>query len=152
MKNSDPEAIVRLGDLNPISFSQLSDGTIVTKCGHFDFNPTTGVASVSYDDPSIQSKTWQCNLVIQDSVVVGWAWPTAAPADLPTPDVLILDLSGAVTGRAYSSPIPLYFDVPVHDIPQNITYYAAAVKFPGFSYNARVDTTTLNPSHFTLTP
>ena len=152
MKNTNPDAIIRLGDLDGVRLIQKSDGSITAICEHFDFDPLTGIASVTSDDPNVPVKTWQCNLVVQDSNVIGWAWPTASPAQLPAPDVEVADLAGNITGRAYSSPIPYYFDKPILNLLTNVTHYAAAVKFPGIVYNDVVDVDDPNETHYYLAP
>lgn len=152
MKNTNPEAIIRLGDLDGARLIQKPDGYITTILEHFDFDPLTGIASVTSDDPNVPVKTWQCNLVVQDSNVIGWAWPTASLAQLPVPDIVITDLAENVTGRAYSMPIPYYFDVPILNLQTNVTHYAAAVKFPGIVYTEAVDTSNTNTTHYYLAP
>ena len=53
MKNTNPEAIIRLGDLDGARLIQKPDGYITTILEHFDFNPLTGIASVTSDDPNV---------------------------------------------------------------------------------------------------
>lgn len=116
----------------------------------FDFNKLTGVASVTSPTGAVTS--WACNPVVVEDDLIGWAWPTAALADLPAPDVTITDLAGTVEGKAYSHPIPVYFTVPVYDLAGSIKYYGASVKASGVTYVTVIDTSATPVTHYILAP
>lgn len=134
MKNEDSRAVVTLGDIDGVTIVQKPDGKISAVSSLFTFNKTTGLAKTSNPDGT-PVETWQCRLVLDATkTVVGWAWPAVLQADLPAPDVIESDVAGVGKGRAYSTPIAEFWDVPVRDVAGNITHYGAAVKLPDGVY------------------
>ena len=101
----------------------------------FSFDKLTGMATVTAPDGTV-SDQWQCTLLkdATTSQVVGWVWPTPLQDDLPAPDVDVTDLTGAVTGRAYSTAIPKFWDVPVTNLAGMVTHYAASAALPDANY------------------
>ena len=134
MKNENPNARVTLSDLDGVSIRQRADGKVESVGSTFTFDKLTGLAEVVKPDGTVIS-SWQCNLLTSTtSQVLGWAWPTIMQAELPAPDVNVTDGSGNVVGRAYSSAIPNFWDVPVADNAGVVTHYAASVVLPDATY------------------
>ena len=135
MKNTDPSAIVRLGGLDGVTLVQLDNGKIAAVSSAFDFNKQTGLAKVTAPDGTVAVQ-YQCVMLKDtESHIIGWAWPTIMQADLPTPDVDVMNAAGTtVVGKAYSAPIAGYWDVPVADIGGIVTHYAASGLLPDGNY------------------
>lgn len=151
MKNTNPKAVVTLGDLDGVSIRQRADGKVESVGSTFTFDKLTGIAEVVKPDGTVIS-SWQCNLLTSTtSQVLGWAWPTIMQAELPAPDVNVTDGSGNVVGRAYSSAIPNFWDVPVTDLGGNVTHYAASVLLPDATY-VEVQDIAGTTTHYILTP
>ena len=134
MKNSRPDARLTLGDLDGISLVQLPDGKVASVGSTFNFDKQTGLAKVTKPDATVL-ESWQCIMSKSATgVVLGWLWPTIMQADLPAHDVNVTDMSGALVGKAYSIPIPGYWDIPVADLGGTITHYAASGLLPDGNY------------------
>lgn len=139
MKNTNPKAQLTVGDLDGTSLVQLADGKIGAVSSEFKFDRLTGIAKVVKPDGTPEGTVinqWQC-LLLKDATshVLGWAWPTILQADLPAPDVNVMNVDGtAVSGKAYSTPIAGYWDIPVADTAGTITHYAASGLLPDGNY------------------
>lgn len=101
----------------------------------FSFDRLTGRATVTAPDGTV-SDQWQCLLLKDDTnKVVGWVWPTPLQADLPIPDINVMNTAGTtLIGKAYSAPIVGFWDVPVSDLSGNVTHYAASGLLPDGNY------------------
>lgn len=151
MKNTNPKAVLTVGDLDGISLVQQPDGTIAAVNSTFGFDKLTGLATVTKPDGTVLS-SWQCSLLKDTtSEVIGWVWPSVMQADLPAPDVNVTDGAGTVVGRAYSAAIPNFWDVPVADAAGTITHYGASATLPDATYVSVSDLSGA-VTHYYLTP
>ena len=134
MKNTDPNAIVRLGNLDGVTLVQLDNGKVKAVSSAFDFNKRTGLAKVTAPDGTVTVQ-YQCTMLKDtESNIIGWVWPTILQSDLPVPDVNVTDAGGTVIGKAYSAPIAGYWDIPVADMAGAVTHYAASGLLPDGNY------------------
>ena len=151
MKNENPNARVTLSDLDGVSLRQRADGKVEAVSSTFTFSKLTGLAEVKTPDGTVLG-SWQCNMLTSPtSQVLGWAWPTIMQAELLAPDVNVTDGSGNVVGRAYSSAIPNFWDVPVADNAGVVTHYAASVMLPDATY-VSVSNLAGTSKYYILTP
>lgn len=135
MKNTRTDARVTLGDLDGVSLVQMPDGKVGAVSSTFTFDKLTGLAQVTKPDSTVLG-SWQCNLYKSATGdILGWLWPTIMQADLPIPDINVMDTAGTtLIGKAYSAPIVGFWDVPVSDLSGNVTHYAASGLLPDGNY------------------
>ena len=134
MMNTRPDARITIGDLDGISLVQQPSGKIAAVSSTFDFDKQTGLAKVSKPDGSVLNQ-WQCLMSKSATgVILGWLWPTVMQADLPAPDTVVTNAGSNPVGRAYSTPIAGYWDVPVTDLAGVVTHYAASGLLPDGNY------------------
>ena len=134
MKNTRTDARLTIGDLDGISLVQMADGKVGAVSSAFTFDKLTGLAEVTKPDSTVLG-SWQCNLYKSATGdILGWLWPTIMQADLPAPDVNVTNTGGSLVGKAYSAPIPGYWDIPVADMGGTITHYAASGLLPDGNY------------------
>ena len=151
MKNTNPKAVLTVGDLDGISLVQAPDGKVSAVSSTFSFNKLTGLAEVTKPDGSVLA-SWQCSLLKDTtSEVIGWVWPSVMQADLPAPDVNVTDGAGTIVGRAYSVAIPNFWDTPVADAAGTVTHYGASALLPDGTYVAVTDLSGTVTTHY-LTP
>lgn len=134
MQNTDSKARLTLGDLDGISLVQLPSGKVAAVSSEFSYSKLTGLAKVTKPDGTVVNQ-WQCLMSKSATgAILGWLWPTIMQADLPAPDVNVTDTGGTLVGKAYSTPIPGYWDIPVADLGGTITHYAASGLLPDGNY------------------
>ena len=151
MQNTNPNAVITLGDMDGISLVQGTDGKISAVNSEFSFDKATGLVKVSKPDGTVTA-SWQCVLnKSTQNVVLGWMLPAIMQADLPTPDVSVTDGAGVVVGKAYAAPIANFWDVPVADNTGTVTHYAASSMLPDATY-VGVEDMAGTVTHYYLTP
>lgn len=134
MKNVNVNARVTLGDLDGISVIQTDAGLIASVSNSVTFDKVTGELKVTAPSGTVIG-SWQCILSKSTTgAALGWLLPLPLQSELRPPDVDVLGTDGSILGKAYSSPIPNYWDVPVEDLSGNITHYAASTKLPDATY------------------
>ena len=100
----------------------------------FNFDRLTGIAQITKPDGALV-RQWQCTMQKSLSgVVLGWLWPSVTQDDLPDPDISIVNTLDEVIGRAYSSEIPGYWDIPISNLSGQITHYAARERLLNAEY------------------
>ena len=123
-----------MGDLDGITVIQTDAGLIASVSNSVTFDKVTGELKVTAPSGDVVD-SWQCILSKSvTGVALGWLLPLPLQSELPNPDVNVLGVDGSLLGKAYSYPIPNYWDVPVEDLSGNVTHYAASTKLPGAAY------------------
>ena len=149
MKNVNVNARVTLGDLDGVTVIQTDAGLIASVSNSVTFDKVTGELKVTAPSGTVVD-SWQCILSKSATgVALGWLLPLPLQSELPLPDVDVLGIDGSLLGKAYSSPIPNYWDVPVEDLSGNVTHYAASTKLPDATY-VSVDTLAGSNLHYLL--